>query len=49
MVKILTFYIITTRTVAMSLKGLFTLLLKQHDLFRIVHDTYEASKSKSSY
>ena len=33
MVKILTFYIITTRTVAMSLKGLFTLLLKQHDLF----------------
>ena len=33
----------------MSSKGLLTLVLKLHDLFWIIYDTYEGWKSKNHY
>ena len=38
-----------TRMFTKSQKGLLTLILKPHDLVRIIYDTYEGWKLKSDY
>ena len=49
MIKILTFFTIMTEIFTMSLKGLLMEVLKLHDLFLMIYDTYKSWKSGNNY